>query len=385
MNKHKILVGLFLLFVVSFARAQTKDVEERGVRSKSFTVSKGGKLEVTVRSGDIRISPWNKNEVYIQAEGIDEDDLDRLKMTQSGNRVRVEFRPRGSRWSDNPRFEINTPSEFDIELKTSGGDLDVTGVINGKVTGSTAGGDINLADVTGTLEMSTSGGDIRALEVKGNAKLRTSGGDIELKAVSGEAEISTSGGDIKVESVGKRLEARTSGGDIQIGDVGGEAKASTAGGDVKVGKVSGGATLSTAGGNVELRGASGTVTAKTAGGDIRLENITGTIQAKTAGGDIRAELIPSGKGGSELKTAGGDIKLWVPENAKATIEATIVVEDRWSRRKSKYEIRSDFKADSYVEDEDAEEIRAKYVLNGGGETITLETVNSNIEIRKLKK
>ncbi|HWP82971.1 MAG TPA: DUF4097 family beta strand repeat-containing protein [Bacteroidota bacterium] len=385
MNRHTMRYGILFLFIASLAGAQTKDVEERGVRSKSFSVNKGGKLEVNVRSGDIRISPWSKNEVYVQAEGIDEDDLDRLKMTQSGNRVRVEFRPRGSRWSDHARFEIHTPSEFDIELKTSGGDIEITGSINGKVTGSTAGGDITLADVGGMVEMTTSGGDIRAQEVKGNARLRTSGGDIELKAVTGEAEIGTSGGDIKVESVGKRLEAKTSGGDIQIGDVGGEVKASTAGGDVKVGKVSGGATLSTAGGNIELRGASGTVMAKTAGGDIRLENITGAIEGRTAGGDIRAELIPSGKGGSELKTAGGDIKLWIPENAKATIEAVISVEDRWGRRRSKYEIRSDFKADSYVEDEEAEEIRAKYVLNGGGELITLETANSNIEIRKLKK
>ncbi len=385
MKQRFLIIGVLALLVSVVAVGQKRELEERGVRAKSFTVTKGGRLEVSVRSGDIRISPWNKSEVYVQAEGIDGDDLDRLKMTQSGNNIYVEFRPRRSSWSRSPRFEINTPNEFNIELKTSGGDLEIAGAINGQITGSTAGGDISLSDVIGPLEMSTSGGDIRAGDVKGNAKLTTSGGDIELKIVSGEVVVRTSGGDIIVGSVGKRLDAKTSGGDISIGDVGGDVKASTAGGDVKVGKVTGSAQLSTAGGNVELRSASGGVTAKTAGGDIRLQDITGSIEAKTAGGDIRAELIPSGKGGSELKTAGGDIKLWIPENAKATIEAVIIIQDRWGSRRRKYEIKSDFKAGSYVEDKDEEEIRAKYVLNGGGEMINLETTNSNIEIRKLKK
>ncbi|HEY5615448.1 MAG TPA: DUF4097 family beta strand repeat-containing protein, partial [Bacteroidota bacterium] len=121
----------------------------------------------------------------------------------------------------------------------------------------------------------------------------------------------------------------------------------------------------------------------TSGGDIILENITGSIDAKTSGGDIRAELIPSGKGSSELVSAGGDIKLYIPENAKATIEAIIRVDSRWGRsrsRRDKYEVKSDFKSDTYDDGED--DIRATYILNGGGERITLETVNSNIEIRK---
>ena len=80
------------------------------------------------------------------------------------------------------------------------------------------------------------------------------------------------------------------------------------------------------------------------------------------------------------------MKLFIPENAKATIEATIRLRDNenWgsSSRKSKYEVRSDFKAESYQKDDDRQEIRARYLLNGGGETITLETVNGFIDIKK---
>ena len=382
MKKHlTLIISLLTLFVLSASAQDT------GVRSKSFTVTKGGRFEITTRSGDIRITPWNKNEVSVTAEGIDLEDLDRLKMTQSGNTVRVDFRPKSGwgGWSgDHIRFDISVPTDFNIEMKTSGGDLDVMGSINGKIEGSTSGGDINLDNVTGTVDMSTSGGDIKVGDIKGNVDLSTSGGDITLRKVDGEASVKTSGGDIRVESVGKKLDARTSGGDIDIGDVGGEVSASTAGGDVKVKKVSGDAKLKTAGGDISLSGASGTVVAATAGGDIDLLNITGSIDAKTAGGDIKAELRPSGKGGSELSTAGGNVRLAVPENAKVTIEALIRIEGRWGSRKTKYEVRSDFKADKYETDEDEEEIRATYNLNGGGEKIYLTTVNSFIEIRKLR-
>ena len=84
----------------------------------------------------------------------------------------------------------------------------------------------------------------------------------------------------------------------------------------------------------------------------------------------------------QARAAGGDIRLSVPENAKATIDAYIRIEGRWGSRHSRYQVRSDFKADTYDEHDD--EIHAVYKLNGGGEMIYLETVNSNIEIRKLR-
>jgi DUF4097 and DUF4098 domain-containing protein YvlB len=383
----KLLLVISTLCATLLLTAAQWEGSEQDSRSKSFTVGKGGTVEVEVAGGDIRLVPWEKNEVHVRADGIDRDNVDRLKMEQFGNTVRIEYKPRRSRgWGrgDNVRFEVSLPAEFNAELRTSGGDIDIRSGLTGRVKGSTSGGDIKLADVGGTIDLATSGGDIVVGNVKGDVSLKTSGGDIRIGVVSGEATVGTSGGDVKVESVGKRLKASTSGGDIHIGDVGGEATASTAGGDVRVGKVSGRASLSTAGGDIELRGASGEVTAKTAGGDIRLENITGSIEAKTAGGDIRSELIPSGTGRSTLKTAGGDVVLHIPESAKATIEATIRIEGRWGRSREKYEVRSDFKADSYKVEE-GDEIRATYTLNGGGEVITLETVNSNIEIRKMKK
>jgi len=384
-NQLMLWAAAAFLAVPTFFPAAPADGQD--ARTKSFSVSKGGTLDVEVDGGDIRIDVWEKNEVLVQVEGIDEEDLDRLKMSQKGNTVIVELRRRGRWWSsDHTLFNITVPSEFNTDLRTAGGDIEFRGSLSGTVKGKTSGGNVTLGDVkSGRVDLSTSGGNMRTGDIQSDVTLHTSGGNIELGKVGGEANVSTSGGDIRVEGVAKKLKARTSGGNIDIGDVGGEADLSTSGGNVNVRKVSGRASLHTSGGNIDLGGASGDVEAKTSGGDLKLNDISGSIDAATSGGDVTAELKPSGKGRSSLASSGGTITLYIPETAKATIDALIRIDGRWKSRSERYQIRSDFKADKYEKDEDEEEIRATYILNGGGEDIELRTVNSDIKILKLRK
>jgi DUF4097 and DUF4098 domain-containing protein YvlB len=366
--------------------APDPDMNAQTRREQTFTVGKGSALDVSVTGCEILIKTSEKNEIYVVVEGIDDEDLEFVKMKQSGDEVNVSYRPKWNTHSDG-RFIITVPAQTKLDLRTSGGDIEIQGNLIGDAVGSTSGGNITIEKIKGMVRMSTSGGDIRTGDIDGKADLRTSGGNITLETVNGEATVSTSGGDIRIQKVAKKLDARTSGGDIEVGDIGGDASVSTAGGDVRVGKVGGSANLRTAGGDVKLLGASGTVEAKTAGGDIDLKNVSGSIEASTAGGNVTAELNPSGKGESRLKTAGGDIKLTLPENVKASIEATIRLRNEgWgsSSRKSKYEVRSDFPSTTYDKDGDRDEIRAKYLINGGGEFITLETTNGYIDILKKK-
>jgi DUF4097 and DUF4098 domain-containing protein YvlB len=338
-------------------------------------------LEVFVQAGDILVKTWEKNEVLVKVSEIEEDDLDNLEVTQTGNTVRVAFNPS---WGSSARFDISVPSQFNVDLQTSGGDIDISGAISGKVTGSTSGGDIRLGNVVGAADMNTSGGDIFTGNVQGDLLLNTSGGDIRIGWVSGKAEVSTSGGDITVDNVGKTLRAKTSGGNVSVGDVSGEATLSTAGGDIIVGRVSNGVSLSTAGGNIFLRSGIGRVTAKTAGGDIQLDSVAGSVDAKTSAGNIVVELIPGGGGKSRLSSTAGDVRLYVPENAKATINARVRIHGWWKDQSEESNIHSDFKADTFEKDDREREVRATYILNGGGEPISLDVSLGNIEIRKLE-
>lgn len=387
-------LGLALLVWATAAGAKSVPTE------KTFEVGKGATLIVDIEGAgaDITVTPWNKNVIEMRISGLSDEVLRELETSVEGSTVRVElFGEDGWRGFRSARFAFNVPSEVNLDLSTRGGDIIVGGLITGtvdvatsggdieigdikgNVDGATSGGDIEVGKVDGKVDLRTSGGDVSAVEVLGDAKLETSGGDIEVGNVKGTLAVATSGGDITVGSVEKTLTAATAGGDISIEDVGGDAKVSTAGGDITVGKVSGSAAVKTAGGDIELRGASGKVAAKTAGGDIECVDVTGSLEAATAGGDVYAELNPKGDGMSTLETQGGDVRIVIPANAKATIDARIRIRSGWGDDED-YEIISDFTAESH--DKDKKLITARYVLNGGGPTIKLETVNGNIEIRK---
>jgi DUF4097 and DUF4098 domain-containing protein YvlB len=342
-------------------------------QAKSLKVSKGGTLEVRLDGGDIHISTSERDEVTVS--GDDES----LEVTQSGTTVRVAS---GSE-SFGGSVRITIPSQFNIELQTSFGEVQVDGKLAGRVRAETGAGGIALGDVNGTVELSTSGGDLKTGVLNGDGTLRTSGGDIQVKSAGGQLDVKTSGGDIRIGNVGKTLRASTSGGDVSIGDVGGEAKVSTSGGNIRAGKANGKVSLATSGGDIDLEGGNGTVSAATSGGNVNIKDVSGSVDASSAGGEIYAEIIPSGKGKSKLTTAGGNVTLLLPENAKASIEARIRIQRHWRGQHEDFSIQSDFTADKTSENKD--EILARYTLNGGGEQITLETVNSDILIKKLRK
>ena len=352
-------------------------------QSKTFSVNKGGTLDVSINGGDIHIATWEKNEVAIKVQFEDEDAEEDLKMTQNGNTVRIV--DNGGWGETDNRYDISVPAKFNLEMRTGSGDLIISGKLEGTIDGQTSGGSIRMDDVTGKVDVSTSGGDIRAGRITGDGRFNTSGGDIDVQGTSGDLDVKTSGGDIRLGNVGKTLRASTSGGNVTIGDVGNEAEVSTSGGNIRVGKVNGRVRLKTSGGDVELSSGTGSILAYTSGGNVRLSNIAGSIDARTAGGDIDAELTPDGKGTSKLASASGEIRFFVPENARATIDAVIRIHGGWHSSRDSYDIQSDFKAETKESDRDSREIRARYILNGGGQSISLETVNSDITIRKMKK
>ena len=301
-------------------------------RMETFQVEKGGRLDLNTKVGDIVISTWRKNEAVVTVQGLPSGSADDLRMRYEGGKLRVDYDPRFSGWSINRRkgmrFKIDLPAEFDLDLRTGGGDIEVVGDLTGDVRSHTSGGDVTLRDISGEVELTTSGGDIRVGTIGGDVHLQTSGGDIRVEKASADLDVQTSGGDIRIGHVGNTLEAQTSGGDINIEYVGGKARITTSGGDIEIGEQSGNARITTAGGDIELRNATGELQVKTAGGELELLNVTGSIDARTAGGEILAEITPEGSKGSSLVSAGGDIVLYVDPEAKATVEARIRVDRR---------------------------------------------------------
>lgn len=398
-QKLSIVGCLLALLSVGSALATEKQRGRLSGESKSqtFPATANGTLILSSYEGEIRINVRQQNEVTVSVDGIGKEDLEEIEMRQDGKRIIVDYRPRNRRWASRTRFRVDVPADYNLDLKTGGGDIEVIGTLIGEIHGDTSGGDITIDDVEGEVDMNTSGGDIRTGKISGQGFLRTSGGDIRVQEGTDILDIHTSGGDITVGNAGSRIEARTSGGDISIADIAGEARITTSGGDIDVGRIASGARITTSGGDIQLRSALGEVRASTAGGDLDLENVTGSVDARTAGGDIFVELIPSGSARSSMITQSGNIALHIDAKAAVTIEAQIRTDGRsgrsrrWARRGGndrdddrEYEIRSDFNSTEYEEDESGD-INAVYVLNGGGARITLETRDGNIDIRRLSR
>ncbi|MGD0590840.1 MAG: DUF4097 family beta strand repeat-containing protein [Bacteroidota bacterium] len=361
----KVLVFLSMSIVMlSLSIAQKKSDDASDYQSKSFTVQKGGLLKVDVEPGAVRIESWLKDEVFVEAEGIDERHPDRLEMSQSGNNITVNYRDKRSH-TDHLKFSIKVPSEFNIDVQTSGGSIKQKDVLTGDFKAGTGGGSIEIDHIIGKVEVETGGGSIKVEKVEGDAIMQTGGGSIETGLITGI------------------LSAKTGGGSITFRETGGKVEASTGGGRIDAENASAWIDLSTGGGSVYVRGAKYGAKIKTGGGSIEMEDIIGLVDVSTGGGSVKCELTPGNAGNSKIRTGGGEIQLALPEHAKAIVEATINLNHGWWRHHKKCTIHSDFKADTYEGDDESDEIHGVYTLNGGGPTITLETSNSDIEIRKM--
>lgn len=357
MKSKTYLVNLFvfIVFILSgcliFANAADKE--------KTFNVSKGDRIEILSSYGNINVTVWNKDQAYLKAVNVDEDDLNDLTIEQTGRTIKLEFKGKDS---DEFYIELSIPTYLDVDLSTGGGNIKINGNISGKIEIATGGGNIKLDDAGEKLSVSTAGGNVSV----GN--------------VNGISEIATGGGNISIGNIKNKAEVTTAGGNISIGNIENSAEVSTAGGNISVGKVSGNAELSTAGGNINLDGATGKVEVNTAGGNISLKNISGSIEANTAGGNIYAEFNPSDKSNSEFNTASGDITLKIPSDAKANIVATVYASSKLNESEKDNLIRSDFEAATV--DVQKNNLIKKYVLNGGGAVIELNSAYGKIKIEK---
>ena len=269
------------------------------LHEKTFKTEPGKKIEINASMGDVDISSWNTDEIYVKVLGNEkaeekikfyfDEDSGNLTVTAKKKGTFINWFTRGIRL----RFEIKVPGKFNTETHTSGGDISLIAV-DGNNKLKTSGGDINLQDVTGDVYVSTSGGDIIAKYVKGNIILKTSGGDIKASNVTGDLTAKTSGGDITFSANNAKIVAGTSGGNILGSYIGKNLgiDVHSSGGDIllKLPKdINASARLTTSGGYIEC--------------ELNLTNIE-----KKSNSKIIADI---NGGGPDLRisTSGGDISV----------------------------------------------------------------------------
>src|SRR5262249_5833811 len=157
--------GVCLLACSLAAQAAEKRLD------RTFTVAPGGRLTIEADGADLRVegTSGNQVEVHILLKGSDST-LERMTLSadQSGSDVAVLTKHGSGKWTDwlgswniDGKVEVKVPRSYNIDIRTSGGDI-VVGQLDGEARGKTSGGDMRVSEVRGPVEMQTSGGDVRA-------------------------------------------------------------------------------------------------------------------------------------------------------------------------------------------------------------------------------
>jgi len=134
-------------------------------------------------------------------------------------------------------------------------------------------------------------------------------------------------------------------------------------------KVPKGATVraTTVNGGVHVTGLTGRTVARTTNGGVEAKDISGSLEARTVNGGVRARFSALGLGDVTLGSVNGGIRMSLPETAKATVNATWV-NGGFNTSGLKFEIR------------DSGKRHFEGLLNGGGTSITVNTVNGGVTI-----
>ncbi len=160
--------------------------------------------------------------------------------------------------------------------------------------------------------LNTSGGGISIANLTGEQHFYTSGGGLEVKGLTGKIDGRTSGGGITVSDCKDDIDLETSGGGIEASRCSGQIRLNTSGGSIDLNDLNGNIRATTSGGNVEAEKITGELDTHTSGGNISLTAMTGTLEASTSGGNIDIQINEIGKY-VKLSNSGGNVYLQIPK------------------------------------------------------------------------
>ncbi len=231
------------------------------------SVPADGRVQVENLAGSIEITGWDRNEVHITGELG--DGVEELEIVESPTGVTVIVRNR-----ENQRFV----EETDLQLRVPAA---------ARLIAEGVSADITVRDLDG-----------------GSLDIATVSGDIDVSARAQRVEIESVSGDVAFRGHASRIEVETVSGEIELAGVEGEVQASTVSGDVELeaGSVSIARFESVSGdviASLEVTGG-GRLSADSMSGDVRLTlpgSQQGEFSAQTFSGHIRSAFGKVDKGG----------------------------------------------------------------------------------------
>jgi hypothetical protein len=154
----------------------------------TVAVSQASTLWLDLRTGGaVRIIEGAPGIVRIRASARTQVDADcTTLLTRSDTAIRFTTERPGSPLAE-LRIEIEVPKQYNIVLSSAGGDVEIDG-IDGSVTGATHHGAIRLRRLSGVVALRTGRGDVTLKESYLDGSIRTLDGRVLMEDVMGTVQ-----------------------------------------------------------------------------------------------------------------------------------------------------------------------------------------------------
>jgi DUF4097 and DUF4098 domain-containing protein YvlB len=221
------MYALLALLPVSFAATPV---------DKSLDAATNATVSLSNVCGALSVAGWDQPRIQVTGE-LEEAD-DEVVLTGTVARIRLEVRDTRGGDEGCATLLVRLPDSVRLEAETVSADLDVAGL-------------------TGTLDLDTVSGDLRVQGAPREVQLETVSGEVLVAAATPSLSVETVSGNVAVHRALGRVEAETVSGEVAVeGGPFGRVELTTVSGDVVlVGPVelSGRAEVSTHSGDVTLR------------------------------------------------------------------------------------------------------------------------------------
>jgi beta-lactamase regulating signal transducer with metallopeptidase domain/DUF4097 and DUF4098 domain-containing protein YvlB len=387
-------------------KSAAKQIHDSGKRFDStFTLSapirSGGTLYIDLKSGGgITMESWDRAEVFVDARLSGRSWRDtRVTLEPNGGDATLasDFVSTSRNQSTSHEFVIKLPREVRVRIRSAGGDIDISN-ISGDFSGDTGGGQINIRKVNGRIDLRTGGGEVVVRDSNLEGNVSTGGGQVRIMRVNGHLKGWSGSGPViysDASGSGKGFGYGTGEGAATMAIVNGDTtgyaiatdgpiRMSSAGGSLKLPFAPNGAHVTTGGGKISIGPSGGAVYAETGGGDIEIGPARGSVAAHTGAGSVDIDF--RGAGSVDVTSGSGRVVINVPDDLNANLELETAYTNNF---RGKTRIISDWpvnvtETSSWDDSHGSPRryVRVRQQVGRGGPLIRVNTVNGDIVFRK---
>jgi DUF4097 and DUF4098 domain-containing protein YvlB len=175
----------------------------------TVTVGRNATVDLSLISGEIKVTSWDKPQVQIRAIAEQGD----LRFEASSQRVSLDVDQ--DEGDGDTHFEVIVPRDARVLAAGISGDVSVRGV--SEVEATSISGDVKVDGIARRAALQTVSGEIVAGDLGGPVKANAVSGDITLTGVAGELSVQTVSGEMKLRDVkSSYVRTQTVSGDLEF-------------------------------------------------------------------------------------------------------------------------------------------------------------------------